>query len=151
MVNKESIAVRCDGLFGLGNAGWDSLPSFEDIEFLIKEAESKLGILTDKFSLVDERYYDVKDLPLDLSWCKTEYGSITLPSELKVEAWSGVRKDMFKQADSDYKEIVSDLLSGTLSPVLIYEDYGLVAGKDRVLFANALAIPVRLFILKRDE
>ena len=151
MINKESIAVRRDGLLGLGNAGWEDSPSFEDINYLIAEAESTLGVDVESFDIIDDGYYDVNDLPFDTSWCKSEYGSIELPQDIKTESWRKVKNELFKQANKDCGEEISDLLTGSLSPILVYEDHELIAGKERIILAKALAIPVKMFILKNKE
>lgn len=150
-MRKESIAIRRDGLLGLGNAGWDDFPSQEDIDKIISESSLKFDVDIDRFSLIDDGYYDVRDLPIDMSWCKIEHGSIDLPIDKNSQSWNEINKKLYSQAKLECKNTITDLLSGTLSPIIIFEDHELVMGKEKIAMASALAIPVRVFVLKKDD
>jgi len=85
----------------------------------------------------------VQSLPDDLfGWLETETGSITMPNIDDDSAWNDVVANLKAQTSSrDFTSIVSAFKKGTLSPVIVSKN-GVLDGRGRVNFANALNIPV---------
>ena len=276
-LNKEAMAVRSDGLYGLGNASWENHPSESDVQDAIDFIKQTYEIEIEKCHLVRAGLIEIEDLPGSNDWIDSKKGSVKLPTsndpksieklvndlsdifqqrryhvygavqnafskpdELPLEvtedlgkdswgavvkgahpftaeelaelqkrhtedpdgkgkpfyfmvrdlqtgeekvSWQGVpqlldfaqsrvfgkakglpeeqldfspekvdnQKSQKEQISKDYKDIVHSLFDGKLSPVIAFEDYCIANGRDKVNFANALNIPVLLFIIVREK
>lgn len=147
---KEAIAVRRDGLLGLGDIGWLDHPIDRDINDAIQYVKEAYDIDIDDYFLIDMGYVPVDQLPGDsFGWLESERGSIGL-NDIKYRNRDELIKILDAQVSGrSYTETINLLLQKRLSPVIAFEDYGVADGRGRANLANALDIPVRLYILSR--
>ncbi len=145
-MNKESILVRRNGLLGLGNAGWEDFPTRVQLNSATVKIFDKFGHFSEKWVIIDEGYRDSEEFSEST---KIRYASLPLPWTPDHNTWNTIKIALSRQAGHELNEEVDALLSGNLQPVLVYEDYGVIDGENQLLIANALAIPVRTFMLKR--
>ena len=145
-IKQESILVRRNGLLGLGNAGWEEYPSEKQLQVAISKVFHKYGHSSQRWAVIDDGYRDSDELQDSIP---VEAGSIPLPWSLQENAWDCIKNALSKKAGCEMGGEVDALLDGSLQPVLLYEDYGLIDGEKQMLMAHSLAIPVRTFILKK--
>jgi hypothetical protein len=150
---KKAIAMRRDGLLGIGDVGWKDAPSENDIQDAIEYVRESYDIDITNHNLTDAGYVKAEDLPGDSTgWLESEKGSIALPDDVSPEGMENFIHELNQQVSSrDYKIMVNLLLNKQLSPVIAFEDVCIADGRGRVNMANALDIPVKLYILSRRK
>ena len=150
---KEAIAVKRDGLLGFGADGWLDLPTDSEIRDAIKYVKKFYGIEFDRCAMTDAGYVKTNELPgRPDSWLGSEQGSVELPQHCSAECLEKTARSLNEQLhDPEFGELLVQLFEGKLSPVIAFENFDIVVGKNKAIMANALAIPVRLYILARVE
>tara|TARA_Y100000310_G_scaffold160067_1_gene159751 strand:+ start:5778 stop:6212 length:435 start_codon:yes stop_codon:yes gene_type:complete len=85
----------------------------------------------------------IESLPDDLSsWVETETGSVAIPAVDDDAGWiQAVNELNYQTSSRDFTIVANAFRRGMLSPVIISKD-GVLDGRGRVNFANALGIPV---------
>ncbi len=147
---KKSITMRRDGLLGLGNAGWKNEASKKDLEDAINHLNKSLGLTLGKLELTDGGYEYTQDLPKsDKDFICSVKGELNLPETTNEKIWMEIANKLENKMAN--QEIVENLLKGELSPVIVFEDICIANGKEKIVLANALDIPVRVLILRRKE
>jgi hypothetical protein len=117
------------------------------IDFIHESYDIKI----EKYYLEDQGYVAIDNLPGDqYGWIESERGSVHLPKSTNVDGIKPFVEEFNSQVSSrDFTAIAQSFLNRSLPPVIAFEDYCVADGRGRVNFANALDIPVRLYILSR--
>lgn len=152
---KQAIAWRRDGLLGCGKAGWRSSSTELEIKIAINRAKARYPECKEceSFGLSEEDYMPVEDLPGNRDEIvKTDKGCLATPEILAPDGWEKATDHLRQIApEIDFMALIKKLLGGQLTPVIIFEDRGIVSGEDSANLANALDIPVKTRILRRRE
>ncbi|KKL47516.1 hypothetical protein LCGC14_2334740 [marine sediment metagenome] len=134
----------------LAQGGWNSQPYPQDIEHALEHLSDFLGYKPESYQLIPLALVAIESLPDDLSsWLETEPLGARIPDVQDDVSWQKIRQYLEQETSSrNFSFIVNAYRQGTLGPIIIHSDYGVLDGRGRVNFAYALGIPVMAFQLE---
>jgi len=128
----------------ISQGGWTAMPNNDDIQDALQTLEEFSERIESQPIIKPLGEISVDDIPDDLfGWLETESNSITMPNIHDNQGWDEVIQFLNEEVSSrDFTHIVNNYRNGVLSPIILHSTYGVLEGRGRINFANALGIPV---------